>query len=89
VEDALLRVLTNEIESFESRTYRSSESTAAELIRFLLEQNGQSPKELWDVLGGKSHASEILSGKRPIGAKLAVRLGNYFSISPAAFMRLR
>ena len=56
--------------------------------RQMLEQNGQSPKELWGVLGGKSHTLKILSGKRPIGGTLAVRLGKHFNISPVAFIRL-
>jgi antitoxin component HigA of HigAB toxin-antitoxin module len=36
---------------------------------------------------GKSHVSEILSGKRPIGIKQAAKLGKHFNISPAAFIR--
>jgi len=31
---------------------------------FLLVQNGLMQKDLWALLGGKSHTSEILSGKR-------------------------
>jgi len=88
-EEALLNVLMDLIHSFESRMYARPESTPAELIQFLLEQNGQAPKDLWEVLGGKSHASEILSGKRRVGVALAVRLGKYFNISPGAFIRLR
>ena len=88
-EEALLNVLMDLIHSFESRMYARPESTTAELIQFLLEQNGQAPKDLWEVLGGKSHASEILSGKRRVGVALAVRLGKYFNINPGAFIRLR
>ena len=45
-EDALLRVLSNEIERFESVAYPepSAESTPAELIQFLLEQNGDEKR---------------------------------------------
>ena len=88
-ENALLKVLSNAIESFEGRAYPaiSSASKPAELIQFLLEQKGQSAKDLWEVLGGKSHVSEILSGKRPIGIKQAARLGKHFNINPAAFVR--
>ena len=88
-ENALLKVLNNAIESFEGKTYPalSTASTPAELIQFLLEQNGQSAKDLWDVLGGKSHVSEILSGKRTIGIKQAAKLGKHFNINPGAFIR--
>ena len=88
-ENALLKVLTNAIESFEDKTYPalSSASKPSELVQFLLEQNGQSAKDLWDIIGGKSHVSEILSGKRPIGIKEAAKLGKHFNINLAAFVR--
>jgi HTH-type transcriptional regulator/antitoxin HigA len=88
-EDALLKVLSNAIEVFESNEYRdlTSDLKQSELIQFLLEQNGQSPKDLREVLGGKSHVSEILSGKRGVGPKQALKLGKHFNISPVAFLR--
>jgi HTH-type transcriptional regulator / antitoxin HigA len=88
-EDALLKVLSNAIEVFESNEYRdrTSDLKQSELIQFLLEQNGQSPKDLREVLGGKSHVSEILSGKRAVGPKQALKLGKHFNISPVAFLR--
>jgi HTH-type transcriptional regulator/antitoxin HigA len=88
-EDALLEVLTNAIEAYESRKYARATSTPAELIRFLLEQNGQTPKDLWELLGGKSHTSEILSDKRPVGRKHAILLGKHFNISPVVFLTFR
>ena len=87
-EDALLQVLSLEIESFESKAYTQIKTTPAELIRFLLEQHDLSAKDLAGILGGKSHVSEILSGKRGVGVKQAVRLGKYFNISPVAFLSL-
>jgi len=88
-EDALLEVLSTAIEVFESSQYRElvSDLKQSELIQFLLEQNGQSPKDLREVLGGKSHVSEILSGKRTAGPKQALKLGKHFNISPVAFLR--
>jgi HTH-type transcriptional regulator/antitoxin HigA len=88
-EDALLEVLTNAIEAYETRRFARPTSTPAELIRFLLEQNGQAPKDLVDLLGGKSHTSEILSDKRPVGLKHAILLGKHFNISPAVFLTFR
>jgi len=88
-EDALLKVLSTAIEVFESNQYRdlTSDLKQSELIRFLLEQNGQSPNDLREVLGGKSHVSEILSGKRAVGPRQALKLGKHFNISPVAFLR--
>jgi HTH-type transcriptional regulator/antitoxin HigA len=87
-EDALLHVLTVEIESFESKTYTKTKITPAELLQFLLEENDLSAKDLAGILGGKSHVSEILSGKRKVGFKQALRLGKRFHISPVAFLPL-
>jgi HTH-type transcriptional regulator/antitoxin HigA len=87
-EDALLKVLSAAIEVFESNEYRelASDLKQSELIRFLLEQNGQAPKDLREMLGGKSHVSEILSGRRAVGPKQALKLGKHFNISPVAFL---
>jgi HTH-type transcriptional regulator/antitoxin HigA len=87
-EDALLQVLSVEIESFESKTYAERKSNPAELIRFLLEENDLSAKDLAGILGGKSHVSEILSGKRKVGINQALRLGKRFHISPVVFLPL-
>src|ERR1700733_3164533 len=92
-EDALLDVLTDLIEKFESRTRQSKtysglrhEPATHESIRFLMEQNGLSQKDLWSLLGGKSHTSEILSGKRKVGNRQAALLGKRFKIAPSAFV---
>ena len=87
-EDALLDVLTDLIERFESKTYRGlrQTSTPAETIRFLMEQNGLSQKDLWPLLGGKSHTSEVLSGKRKVGNRQAGLLGKRFAVSPVIFV---
>jgi len=85
-EDALLQVLTVEIESFESKAYAKTATTPAELLQFLLEENDLTAKDVAGILGGKSHVSEILSGKRKIGVKQALRLGRHFGIDPGAFI---
>jgi HTH-type transcriptional regulator / antitoxin HigA len=89
-EDALLQVLSTEIEAFEYNEFRDLTSglKQSDLIRFLLEQNGQAPKDLREVLGGKGHVSEILSGKRTVGPKQAVKLAKHFNISPGIFLPL-
>jgi HTH-type transcriptional regulator / antitoxin HigA len=87
-EDALLDVLADLIERFETRTYPGlgHDPTPAETIRFLMEQNGLSQKDLWSFLGGKSHTSEILNGKRKVSNRQAGSLGKRFKIAPSAFV---
>ena len=87
-EDALLDVLIDQIERFESRTYPGpgTEPSPAETIRFLMQQNGLAQKDLWSILGGKSHTSEILNCKRKVSNHQAALLGKRFRMSPAAFI---
>jgi len=87
-EDALLDVLTGQIEKFESKAYAGLHhvSTPHETIRFLMDQNGLSQKDLWILLGGKSHTSEILSGKRKVSNRQASLLGKRFNVSPSVFV---
>jgi HTH-type transcriptional regulator/antitoxin HigA len=84
-EDALLELLAQLSEDFERRRYRRKAATPAELIRFLLDQRRQTPKDLWDFLG-KSRVSEILSETRQVTKSQAVKLGQFFGISPAPFV---
>jgi HTH-type transcriptional regulator/antitoxin HigA len=88
-ENALLKVLSDAIERFESKAFPSfgNESSPADVVHFLLETNGQSAKDLWGVIGQKSHVSEILSGKRRISNQHAVRLGKHFNVSPITFLK--
>jgi HTH-type transcriptional regulator/antitoxin HigA len=87
-EDALLDVLADLIEKFEARNYPGlgQDPTPAETIRFLMEQNGLSQKDLWSLLGGKSHTSETLNGKRKVSNRQAALLGKRFKIAPSAFV---
>lgn len=87
-EDALLDVLADLIEKFESLAYRgpSRKPTPAETIRFLMEQNGLVQKDLWRLLGGKSHTSEVLRRKRRVSNRQAGLLGRRFNVSPSVFI---
>jgi HTH-type transcriptional regulator/antitoxin HigA len=85
-EDALLELLTHLVESFEKSAYPREKSSPAELVAFLLEQRGLSPSDLWSVLGSKGRVSELLSGKREVSKDQAKKLGEFFHISPAAFI---
>lgn len=86
-EDALLDVLTDLIEKFEGKARALRHDPAPhETIRFLMEQNRLSQKDLWALLGGKSHTSEILSGKRKVSNRQARLLGTRFNVSPSVFI---
>jgi antitoxin component HigA of HigAB toxin-antitoxin module len=51
-----------------------------------MQQNGLAQKDLWSLLGRKSHAFEVLSAKRKVSNHQAALLGKRFNMSPAAFI---
>ena len=83
----LAELLTALIEQYEAEHYGLPKASPTELIHFLLEQRGQSAKDLWPVIGSKGNTSEILSGKRAIGTTTASKLGKYFNVPPELFVR--
>jgi HTH-type transcriptional regulator/antitoxin HigA len=85
-EDAVLNLLIHLIEQFEGKAYPIRDAAPAEVISFLLEQRGLKPIALAEVLGSRGRTSEILAGKRTISKERAKRLGEFFHISPAAFI---
>ena len=79
----LLMALTGD---YESKAFPRKRSTPAELIHFLLEQNGQPQKALAGIFG-EAHVSEVLHGKRKISVSQAVKLGKHFNVNPTAFIQ--
>lgn len=86
-EGELLDLLTNLIRSYEATAYPPRGSSKPhEMVAFLLEQRGLSPKDLWPVIGSKSRVSEILAGKRSISKNQARKLAEFFRLSADLFL---
>jgi len=86
-EGELLDLLTNLIRDYEAKVYPPRKrSKPAEMVAFLLEQRGLSPKDLWSVIGSKSRVSEILAGKRAISKDQAKKLAEFFRVSVTLFL---
>ena len=86
-EDAVLDLLTTLIETYEKSIYPPFEKSAPnEMVAFLMEQRGLSPKDLWPVLGSASRVSEILSGKRSISKDQAKKLSAFFHTGVEIFI---
>lgn len=65
-EDDELDVLTYLVEKFERERYPIPKATPLEVLKFSMEQNGRSQRDLAELLGSRSRASEILNGKRDL-----------------------
>lgn len=82
-EDTMLELLVTLVGEYERRAYPRKESTPAETLGFLMEQNNLTSTKL--PLPA-NRVSEILSGKREVSKEQAKRLGEFFHVSPALFI---
>ena len=57
-----------------------------ELVKHLLVERDQPQRVLTKVFGTESIVSEVLSGRRQLQTKHILALGDFFGISPAAFL---
>lgn len=85
LDEEAIELLTVLIERYESTHYTIPEAEPADVLRFLLEHNGLSQRDIAADLGGESVVSLILGGKRQMNRDHIARLSQRFNVSPAAF----
>ncbi len=82
-----LEVLALLIQDYESREYPLGEPDPIEAIRFRMEQQGLSPRDLVPYLGSRSRVSEVLSGKRPLTLAMIRALHSGLGIPAEALLQ--
>ena len=86
-ETKLMRLLALLVQDYDRRhSLPPGDSTPAEMLQFLMEHSEKTPTDLLPVFGQLSHVNEALSGKRPISAGQARKLGNLFCVQPGLFI---
>lgn len=65
-ENEELELLTLLVQEYESRQYQFVTPNPIEAIRFRMEQQKLTPRDLIPYMGSRSKVSEVLSGKRPL-----------------------
>ena len=87
-ETKLMRLLLLLIEDYDKRhAMPPDDSTPAERLQFLVEHSGKSATELLSpIFGQRSHVNEALTGKRPVSAAQARKLGEVFHLKPGYFL---
>jgi HTH-type transcriptional regulator / antitoxin HigA len=75
-----LEVLALLIEKYEKETFPMDRSDPVEAIRFRMDQQGLSNKDLIPFLGSGSKVSEVLSGKRSLSLAMIRRLSQGLGI---------
>jgi HTH-type transcriptional regulator/antitoxin HigA len=63
------------VEDYEKSHFRIDSPDPVEAVKFRMDQLGLTQKDLADLIGSKSRASEILSGKRAMSLRV-IRLLN-------------
>jgi HTH-type transcriptional regulator/antitoxin HigA len=84
-ERRMAELLTLLIQDFEEKHYSLRSASPIEVLNELMLANDLKQKDLLDVFGTPSIASEVLSGKRKLNAEHIRRLSRRFKVSPEVF----
>jgi antitoxin component HigA of HigAB toxin-antitoxin module len=85
-ERKLIGLLTVLLEDYDRRhALPPDEVSPAERLLFLMERSGKHVLDLLPVFGQRSDIHETLTGKRPISATEARKLGRLFDVEPVVF----
>jgi HTH-type transcriptional regulator/antitoxin HigA len=85
-ENALCELLLKLIDDYQERHTIIPELAPHEMLQALLDESGKRQAHLVPIFGSRSRVSDAVNGKRAISKEQAKRLGEYFRVSPAAFI---
>lgn len=84
-EEDAVALLTLLVERYEEAQYPISGAEPVEVLRYLLDRNELSQRDVAAELGSESTVSLVLSGKRQLNRDHIARLSERFKVSPAVF----
>jgi HTH-type transcriptional regulator/antitoxin HigA len=84
-EEEAIELMTLLVDRYESEHFPVPAAEPADVLRFLLGQNGLSQRDVAPELGSESTVSLVLSGKRQLNRDHIARLSRRFNVSPAVF----
>ena len=82
-----LEILALIIEDYENKHYPIEPPHPIEAIKFRMEQMGMKQKDLGEIIGHKSRASEILNNKRKLTLKMIRSISEKLNISTDVLVR--
>jgi len=91
---ARLQAQARLIAAFEESKWPRRTPTAAEVVRYLMDQHGLSRSDMIPLLGSASRVSEVLSGKKGLSMTMVQRLRARFGVPadvllPAPTLRVK
>ncbi len=84
-EEDAIELLTLLIDQYESERCPVPDASPIEVLRFLIERNGLTQRDLATELGSEATVSLVLSGKRSLTRGHIAKLSRRFRVSPAVF----
>jgi len=85
-ESALTELLAIVIEDFEEKHYALPSVEPYKALKALMQDRGLRHKDVWPVVGNKGLTTEILNGRRKIGAAVAKRLAAHLQVPVELFI---
>lgn len=82
-----LEVLGTLVEAYEAQHYPLELPDPIEAIKFRMEQQGLSAKDLQPMIGGLNRVYEVLNRKRPLSITMVRRLNSSLGISAECLIR--
>lgn len=81
---SLLKLIASNIQSYESKQFISKKLSAADMLRFLMEEHGLGQDDFPEI-GSQSLLSKILNKERQLTMEHIRHLSKRFSVSPSVF----
>jgi HTH-type transcriptional regulator/antitoxin HigA len=85
-EENLAELMTILVRQFEDLRYPLGHADPVEALRLLMENRGFRQRDLIDVFGSSSVASDVFNGKRSISKAHARKLAEFFHVSASLFI---
>ncbi len=87
LEEDELALLLLLVKDYEEKYIHLPPVSLIDIIKLKMEENGMKAKDLETIIGSKGHVSSILSGRRDITLKMAIKLKEHFHIPADLFLQ--
>jgi HTH-type transcriptional regulator/antitoxin HigA len=84
-EEEAIELITLLVERYESERFPIPQTEPVDVLKFLLDRNSLSQRDIARELGSESTVSLVLSGKRQLNRDHIAKLSQRFKVSPAVF----
>lgn len=85
-EGKLLALMVRLVEDYEQEHYPIKDASPHEVLQELMRARGLRKRDLIAIFGSSGYTSDVVNGKRGISKEHAKRLGEFFHVSPEAFI---